>query len=103
MSYLRTISISAALLIQTAGVHANNVDEDFQRCASAALQHRGLTANAISVSQNALRAKDFDHDDSRHIVEYRLHINNEADGEDLGTVTCRLSQSGDLVAAVFDQ
>lgn len=101
MSYLRTISISTVLLLQPLGSQAKGVDQDLQRCASAALQQRDQSAATISVNTSGLKQHELDHDSGRK-VEYRMLVTNKVSGEDLGTVTCSLSNSGDLIAASFE-
>ena len=105
MSYLRTIrtiSISTALLVHSTGSFATNIDQDFQRCVSEALQQQGKSATAISVNTGGLKQQELDHSVSFRTVQYRAQVNTKTSGKDLGTVTCRLSRSGDLLSASFD-
>ena len=102
MSYLRTISISTVLLLQPLSSHAKSVDQDMRRCASVALQELNQSAKKISVNTGGLKQQDLDHAVSRRKVEYRMLLTNKASGQNLGTVTCSLSNSGDLIAATFD-
>ena len=102
MSYLRTISISTVLFLQPLGSHANSVDQDMQRCVSAALLELNQSANKISVNTSGLKRQDLDHAISGRKVEYRMLVTNKVSGEELGTVTCSLGNSGKLVAAAFD-
>ena len=103
MTYLRTIGISTAILFQASGSWAKTMDQDFERCVSTALEQRGQTAKAIIVNTGALSQSELDHDASRHSTRYRMRVNSKSSGEDLGTVTCTISYSGDLLAAAFDR
>lgn len=102
MSYLRNISISTVLLVQPVASHANSVDQDLQRCASAALQQLNHSAEKITVNTGRLKRQELDHAISGREVKYRMLVSNKATGEDLGTVTCSLDQSGELIAAKFE-
>lgn len=102
MSYLRAISISTVLLFQPITSYAKNVDQDLQRCASAALQERGQSAKLISVNNGRLKQRDLDLEPSVFTSEYRMTITNKATGLKLGTVACTLNRSGELLEASFD-
>ncbi|MFT5574282.1 MAG: hypothetical protein ACI9FR_003224 [Cryomorphaceae bacterium] len=102
MSYLRIISISTVLLFQPLTSYAKNVDEDLQRCASAALQERGQSASRISVNTGGLQKQDLDRDSSISTSEYHMTITNKVTSLELGTVICKVHRSGKVLAAAFD-
>ncbi|NND83349.1 MAG: hypothetical protein HKN50_13050 [Gammaproteobacteria bacterium] len=102
MSYHRTIAISAAVLLQTQGAYAETIDQDFERCVTTALEQRGQTAKAIVVDNGGFSQDDLDHDTSPRSTRYRMQVNSKSSGEDLGTVTCTISYSGDVLKATFD-
>ena len=84
MSYIRTISISTALIFQTTSSFAATIDESFESCASQALQSRGQSAATISVDTGGLREQDLDHDLSNRISRYRMQVTSKASGKELG-------------------
>ena len=102
MSYLPTISIFTALFILPITSYAKNVDQDLQRCASAALQERGQAATKITVNSGGLKKHDLDGDSSVFTSEYQLKITNKVTNFELGTVTCKVNRSGKVLAAAFD-
>ena len=102
MSYLRTIGIATTVLLHAQASHAKPIDQDFKRCVSTALEQRGQTANTIFVKNGSLSQNELDHDASRQSNRYRMQVNSKSSGENLGTVTCTISGSGDLIAAAFD-
>ena len=102
MSYFRTIGVSTVLLLNISNVYATSADNDLQRCASAALQDRQQSANIISVNNSGLTKYDLDHDMSGRTLQYRMRVVNNVSGEYLGSVTCTLSNLGDLISSVFD-
>jgi hypothetical protein len=103
MSYIRTISISTVLIIQTTNSFAATIDDDFKHCASKALQSRGQSTAAITVDTGGLREQDFDHNISNRVSRYRLQVTSKASGKDLGIVSCTFDRAGELVTAAFDR
>ena len=102
MLHQRLITLFAFLLIQPLSSHASTLDEDFQRCASAALQAREQSATVINVITDGQHSHEYDHEPARSKSKYRMLITNNLSGEDLGEVTCTLDYSGNIIAAVFD-
>ncbi|MFT6409175.1 MAG: hypothetical protein ACJAQ6_002600 [Arenicella sp.] len=102
MSYLRIISVIAVFSFNFSSAYALSADKDLQRCASAALQERKLSALVISVDNTGLTKKDLDHDISSRTRQYRMQLANSVSGEDLGSVTCTLNSLGELISSAFD-
>jgi hypothetical protein len=103
MSYLRKISISTLLVFQTSNALAAKIDDNFQNCATQALQKRGQTAAVISVNTGGFRERELDHDISNRTSRYRMQVTDKVTGTDLGIVTCTFTRTGDLLAATFDR
>ncbi|MFT5612017.1 MAG: hypothetical protein ACI9LU_002526 [Polaribacter sp.] len=102
MSYLRAISLFTVIFFQPITSYAKNVDQDLQRCASAALHQRGQSAARIFVNSGGLKKQDLDRDRSVFTSEYKLKITNKVTEHELGTVTCKVHRSGEVLEAAFD-
>ena len=102
MSYTRTLGFASALLLQAPASYAESIDQDFQRCVSTALEQRGQTAKAITINTGAMSRSELDHDASRPSTSYRMRLNSKSTGEDIRTVNCKISYSGNLLAVSLD-
>ena len=103
MSHIRAITISTVLLLQIADAQATTrLDDDFQRCASEALNERKQTAAVINVNNGGLSTDDLTHKSSKKASTYRMQVTNTASGEDMGSITCIISRTGELISSIFD-
>lgn len=103
MSYLRFICISTTLLLAVSSANATNLEQDFQRCASVALNSRAQSAALISVDNQGLKLGQLNHDISGKRLEYHMDVVEKSSGKDLGSVTCTFTLRGDLISSVFDR
>ena len=101
MFKFRNLSASFSILIATTSAFASTVDNDFQRCASVAMQESGQSANKIVIDNGGLKERELDHDLSPFRSQYRMQVVNKASGEALGVVTCTVSGSGDVLNSSF--
>ena len=101
MFYFRILSISTLLFVQISSSQASDVELDFQRCATAALQQRGQAAAVITVDTSGLKRHQLDHNAAPGIFEYRMQIDSPTSGEELGVANCKFGRSGDLLAVTF--
>ena len=76
-------------------------DADFSRCASQALETTGSSNVVIHVKNPSKKLDEMDHNFSSKLVEYRMRLVNKASGEQIGQVTCKLDQSGNIVSAIL--
>ncbi len=104
MSYLRTIVISSVALLNVASASAStaNLDQDFKKCASAALQNTDRSLPTINVANQGMTSDELDHSFSSRTSEYRMRVINPSSGKDIGSITCTLSHTGDLLSAFFN-
>ena len=103
MSYIRAITISTVLLLQIADAQATTrLDSDFQRCASKALSERKQSAGVINVDNSGLTTNDLIHNASTKAATYRMQVTNSVSGEDMGSITCIISRTGELLSSYFD-
>lgn len=106
MSHIRISSLLVGLLVSatvSVSALAKAVDTDFKRCAEAALQERNQTAGSVQVKTGGMSRSELDHDLSVKGTVFRMLVTDTSSGQDLGTVTCEVSKTGDLLAASFDQ
>ena len=102
MFYLRTISLATIFISSISSANAAKLDQDFQRCASAAFEGAQQSAVKVSVDNGGLSPRELDHNASSDRLVYRMRVNSRVSGKDMGSITCTLSRFGKIISANFD-
>jgi len=63
MSYCRSISALFVFLLSAPNSQASDLDQHFQRCASAALKDREQSAATITIDNKGLTKDELNHDE----------------------------------------
>ena len=98
----RSITASLFIFALPISVSAGHVSQDLKSCASSAIADRQQTAKAISVIDSGLKKSQLDHGTSSKWSEYKMLITGKTSGTILGTVSCKISKTGELISASFD-
>jgi len=107
MSYLRTTGIFTTLLLTANLLSANSanaatVDQNFRSCAAKAMQQRDQNAAKIVVNNRDLSPAELNHAHTSRQLQYRMNLTDSRSGKFLGKVSCKLSQVGEVISAVFE-
>ncbi len=102
MTKLQTLLLSISTIGAFATTNAvANVDKDLGRCALSALASKQVNIKSMSVTSPSNDANQMDHDASDSTREYRMKLSSKVAGTDLGLVTCKIDQSGEVMWAEF--
>jgi len=94
------IAITVLLMIATSPTLAA-MNTDFKRCATQALEESNLMSKSIVINNPTNDADIMDHDRSALFREYRMKLVSNASGVNLGNVSCRIDESGQITSVTF--
>jgi len=97
-----TTSIAFSLVaLLSSGSASATLDTQFSSCAAKAIESQNFTAKKIIVNLPSNQAQIMDHDESSVFREFKMELTNTASGEEIGKISCRVNQSGQVQSVTY--